>query len=216
MECLSQESVGFEDVLSQMQDMLEPEVRVRCARWLVDLVGAVLCCMRLDVRLIAEVRGAGGTCSLAALGLCAGPTSAFMLTPPSLLPQDAGIFTLRDLKRSRSLAGTLFNIMFNLNKFIAFETRDPFVMRHVSDVHLLALVDWSAEWKTESAEPLMGSARCACPQGAITVQTRAPALTLGCCQLSFTQEREDGGSDWDRFARTEYIRLAVEEEQLEE
>ena len=27
------------------------------------------------------------------------------------------------------LAGTLFNVLFNLNKFIAFETRDPFVVR---------------------------------------------------------------------------------------
>lgn len=46
-------------------------------------------------------------------------------------PEKEGSFTLRDLKRSRSLAGTLFNILFNLNKFIAFETRDPFVIRQV-------------------------------------------------------------------------------------
>ena len=44
-------------------------------------------------------------------------------------PEKEGCFTLRDLKRARSLAGTLFNILFNLNKFIAFETRDPFVIR---------------------------------------------------------------------------------------
>lgn len=71
-------------------------------------------------------------------------------------PEREGCFTLRDLKRSRSLAGTLFNILFNLNKFIAFETRDPFVIR---------------------------------------------------------QEREDAGlTEWDRFGRTEYVRLAMEEE----
>lgn len=94
MECLSQESVSFSDVLAQMSDMLQP--------------------------------------------------------------QDAGHWTLLDLKRSRQLAGTLFNVLFNLNKFIAFETRDPFVIR---------------------------------------------------------QEREESGlSEWDRFARAEYIRLAVEEE----
>ncbi|GAB4813663.1 hypothetical protein N2152v2_000709 [Parachlorella kessleri] len=94
MECLSQESVSFADVLSQMTDMLQP--------------------------------------------------------------QDPGCFTLMDLKRSRALAGTLFNVLFNLNKFIAFETRDPFVVR---------------------------------------------------------QEREESGlSEWDRFARTEYVRLAVEED----
>ena len=46
-----------------------------------------------------------------------------------LAPAREGVFTLRDLKRHRGLAGTLFNILFNLNKFIAFETRDPFLVR---------------------------------------------------------------------------------------
>ncbi len=46
-----------------------------------------------------------------------------------LAPAREGVFTLRDLKKHRSLAGTLFNILFNLNKFIAFETRDPFLVR---------------------------------------------------------------------------------------
>ena len=44
-------------------------------------------------------------------------------------PRSEGFFALRDLKRNRHLAGTLFNILFNLNKFIAFETRDPFLVR---------------------------------------------------------------------------------------
>ena len=47
-------------------------------------------------------------------------------------PAMEGIFTLQDLKRQKSLAGILFNILFNLNKFIAFETRDPFVVRQVT------------------------------------------------------------------------------------
>ena len=47
-------------------------------------------------------------------------------------PAVEGIFTLQDLKRQKSLAGILFNILFNLNKFIAFETRDPFVVRQVT------------------------------------------------------------------------------------
>ena len=47
-------------------------------------------------------------------------------------PAAEGIFTLQDLKRQKSLAGILFNILFNLNKFIAFETRDPFVVRQVT------------------------------------------------------------------------------------
>lgn len=43
-------------------------------------------------------------------------------------PEDDSYFTLRDLKGSR-LSGSVFNILFNLNKFMAFETRDPFLIR---------------------------------------------------------------------------------------
>ena len=71
-------------------------------------------------------------------------------------PLKEGFFTMRDLKRQQKLSGTLFNILFNLNKFISFETRDPFLVR---------------------------------------------------------QEREDPHlTEWDRFARAEYVRLAMEEE----
>lgn len=94
MECLSQEVVTFDDIMSQMLDMLNPE--------------------------------------------------------------DLYFITMRDLKRSRQMAGTLFNVLFNLTKFVAFEMRDPFTMR---------------------------------------------------------QEREEaamGATEWDRFARAEYLRLAVE------
>ena len=49
-------------------------------------------------------------------------------------PAHEGVFSLTDLKRSKSLSGTLFNILFNLNKFVAFETRDPFLVRQVSAV----------------------------------------------------------------------------------
>ena len=38
---------------------------------------------------------------------------------------------LRDLKGSK-LSGSVFNILFNLNKFMAFETRDPFLIRQVN------------------------------------------------------------------------------------
>lgn len=31
------------------------------------------------------------------------------------------------------MAGTLFNVLFNLNKFVQFETRDPFSARQVWD-----------------------------------------------------------------------------------
>ncbi|KAL3645303.1 hypothetical protein CASFOL_010483 [Castilleja foliolosa] len=43
-------------------------------------------------------------------------------------PEDESYFTLHDLKGSR-LSGSVFNILFNLNKFMAFETRDPFLIR---------------------------------------------------------------------------------------
>ena len=44
--------------------------------------------------------------------------------------QKQGELTLRDLKGCK-LSGNFFNILFNLNKFVAFETRDPFLIRQV-------------------------------------------------------------------------------------
>ncbi|XP_057959767.1 serine/threonine protein phosphatase 2A regulatory subunit B''alpha-like [Malania oleifera] len=43
-------------------------------------------------------------------------------------PENESYITLRDLKGCK-LSGNVFNILFNLNKFIAFETRDPFLIR---------------------------------------------------------------------------------------
>ncbi|XP_022743649.1 serine/threonine protein phosphatase 2A regulatory subunit B''beta-like isoform X1 [Durio zibethinus] len=43
-------------------------------------------------------------------------------------PEDDSSIMLRDLKGSK-LSGSIFNILFNLNKFMAFETRDPFLIR---------------------------------------------------------------------------------------
>jgi hypothetical protein len=63
------------------------------------------------------------------------------------------------VKRTRPQSSLLFNTMFNLHKFMAFENRDPFALR--------------AEQLGEEGQVL---------------------------------------SDWDRFARGEYLRLAVEEE----
>ncbi|CAN1245173.1 Serine/threonine protein phosphatase 2A regulatory subunit B''alpha [Linum grandiflorum] len=42
-------------------------------------------------------------------------------------PEKDGYITLRDLKRSK-LSGNMFNILFNLNKFMAFESRNPFLI----------------------------------------------------------------------------------------
>jgi len=46
------------------------------------------------------------------------------------LLQREDYITLRDLKGCK-LSGNVFNILFNLNKFVAFESRDPFVIRQV-------------------------------------------------------------------------------------
>ncbi|XP_049403668.1 serine/threonine protein phosphatase 2A regulatory subunit B''beta-like isoform X2 [Solanum stenotomum] len=43
-------------------------------------------------------------------------------------PEDQSYFTLRDLKGNK-LSSSIFNVLFNLNKFMAFETRDPFLIR---------------------------------------------------------------------------------------
>ncbi|GMP68054.1 hypothetical protein CsSME_00027805 [Camellia sinensis var. sinensis] len=43
-------------------------------------------------------------------------------------PENESYVTLHDLKGSK-LSGSVFNILFNLNKFMAFETRDPFLIR---------------------------------------------------------------------------------------
>ena len=71
-------------------------------------------------------------------------------------PEVDGRVTLHDLKRNK-MSGNFFNVLFNMNKFIAFETRDPFLMR---------------------------------------------------------QEREEPHlTEWDRFARGEYLRLSMEEDE---
>ncbi|CAD5311668.1 unnamed protein product [Arabidopsis thaliana] len=43
-------------------------------------------------------------------------------------PEKENCITLQDLKGSK-LSANVFNILFNLNKFMAFETRDPFLIR---------------------------------------------------------------------------------------
>ncbi|AQK60177.1 Serine/threonine protein phosphatase 2A regulatory subunit B''alpha [Zea mays] len=70
-------------------------------------------------------------------------------------PENDSYLTLKDFRRCK-LSGHFFNILFNLNKFMAFEARDPFLIRQMRE---------------------------------------EPSLT-----------------DWDRFARREYVRLAMEED----
>ncbi|KAK2643673.1 hypothetical protein Ddye_018868 [Dipteronia dyeriana] len=54
-------------------------------------------------------------------------------------PENEGYITLRDLKGCK-LSGNVFNILFNLNKFIAFESRDPFLIRQERENP--ALTEW--------------------------------------------------------------------------
>ncbi|KAK9288332.1 hypothetical protein L1049_016783 [Liquidambar formosana] len=54
-------------------------------------------------------------------------------------PENESYITLRDLKGCK-LSGNMFNILFNLNKFIAFETRDPFIIRQERENP--TLTDW--------------------------------------------------------------------------
>ena len=112
-------------------------------------------------------------------------------------PSAEGIFTMQDLKRQKGLAGILFNILFNLNKFIAFETRDPFVVRQVCchDTALLCRQCWRPAHLPSKSSTVEGGA------------------LVGMKNWICLQEREDASlTDWDRFARAEYVRLAMEEE----
>jgi serine/threonine-protein phosphatase 2A regulatory subunit B'' len=104
-----------------------------------------------------------------------------------LAPAVEGSFTLRDLRRHRGLAGTLFNILFNLNKFVAFETRDPFLAR--------------AE-REDAAAAGGGCGGSSSTNGASPVASAGGPGYVG----------PAGAGDWDRFARAEYVRLAMEEE----
>lgn len=39
-------------------------------------------------------------------------------------------FVLEDFKKNSSISGVFFNSLLNLNKFIAYEQRDPFTIKH--------------------------------------------------------------------------------------
>ncbi|RLN59607.1 hypothetical protein BBJ28_00013507 [Nothophytophthora sp. Chile5] len=87
-----------------------------------------------------------------------------------LHPAKEGEFYHKDFTRSDKIrvSGVLFNVLFNLSKFIEFEQRDPFLLRQ---------------------------------------QLAEPELT--CVRLILSL-------DWDRYARAEYARLAMEEESRDE
>lgn len=102
--------------------------------------------------------------------------------------------TLRDLKGCK-LSGNVFNILFNLNKFMAFESRDPFLIRQVN---------LTFDWFSWTMLDFMGIKWL----WFISLEWQQPH-----CHLLFEQEREEPTlTDWDRFAHREYIRLSMEED----
>ena len=88
--------------------------------------------------------------------------------PDWILSMQEGIFTLRDLKRNKHLAGTLFNILFNLNKFVAFETRDPFTIRQACHT---------------CAGPHLCLCQCQCQCSPLCVHDAASAQASFCWQV---------------------------------
>jgi hypothetical protein len=56
--------------------------------------------------------------------------------------------TCRDLKRMRQQAGTFFNALFNLHKFLNFENRDPFAAR-AENLEYAGLSEWDKFAKIE-------------------------------------------------------------------
>lgn len=118
---------------------------------------------------------------------------------------------MRDLRRNRQMAGMLFNVLFNLNKFVQFETRDPFTARQASGAGCVRRGGGG------EGTPVSGPhACCPCMQNASHPWTlSAPRRTTHrpAPPSAFRQEREEVGvSEWDRFARNEYMRLSMEDE----
>mmetsp|Transcript_27528 Transcript_27528/g.44795 ORF Transcript_27528/g.44795 Transcript_27528/m.44795 type:complete len:574 (+) Transcript_27528:137-1858(+) len=68
-----------------------------------------------------------------------------------LHPTIVGKITLKDLKRCKT-AGILFNVLFNLNKFLAWEQRDPFLARQEQ---LSELSEWDRFARFEYARLCM-------------------------------------------------------------
>ena len=112
MECMAQEAVLFEDILCQMIDMIGPEVQQYISCFLLSIFSIV-------TEVVCVPSFLSESCDFV---LC--------LIVFYFLPQNESHITLHDLKGSK-LSGNVFNILFNLNKFMAFETRDPFLIRQV-------------------------------------------------------------------------------------
>jgi hypothetical protein len=47
-----------------------------------------------------------------------------------LSPKNEGNFLIDDFKKKKEISGIFFNCLLNLNKFIAYEQRDLFAVKH--------------------------------------------------------------------------------------
>ncbi|GER33116.1 calcium-binding EF-hand family protein [Striga asiatica] len=121
MECMAQEPVLFEDILCQIVDMIHPESN--------GVLPSILVIQRLKKLPRPEVMRSPHRRATARLKP---PVSVCRVQMKGkhepVVGLDESYLTLRDLKGSK-LSGSVLNILFNLNKFMAFETRDPFLIR---------------------------------------------------------------------------------------
>jgi serine/threonine-protein phosphatase 2A regulatory subunit B'' len=113
-----------------------------------------------------------------------------------LQPEREGAYTLKDLRRSRPASALLFNALFNLHKFLAFENRDPFALR----------AEALAE---EAAAASSGGGGGGSGNGGVSAGSTGGSTTSSCGGGS---PAPSGPTEWDRFARVEYLRLAVEDD----
>lgn len=100
---------------------------VHHATWHTTAVGVV------DVALASVIRQLWAVVS--SLSICSdcefpsGAALALLWRCCLLQPEREGCYTLADVRRTRPQSSLLFNTMFNLHKFMAFENRDPFALR---------------------------------------------------------------------------------------
>lgn len=97
------------------------------------------------------------------------------------LAQKESYITLRDLKGSK-LSGDVFNMLFNLNKSIAFETHDLLLIPQVLVVWYLNLLGGGGD-----------------------------LITFQKCQKRKQECENHALTEWERFAHREYTRLSMED-----
>ncbi|XP_023744124.1 probable serine/threonine protein phosphatase 2A regulatory subunit B''gamma [Lactuca sativa] len=112
-------------------------------------------------------------------------------------PQEEAYFTLQDLKGSK-LSGSTFNILFNLNKFMTFESRDPFLI--CQEEAYFTLQDLKGSKLSGRTFNILFNLN-----KFMAFESRDPFLICQECENPTLTE-------WDRLAYREYIRLSMEED----